>query len=135
MLASDDHDRSDHLGAAVSDPPQRRAMSKLLLLCSILLLRWAAGAKFWGASFHGGESKYPQSLLDDVDDFDYVREREEIMAREALTSSPNPPQSAGKNVSAGARAADTADQGYAEDDRTDDEEIFFQGTSRNHDEE
>ena len=104
-------------------------MSRLLLVGCLLLLHRAAGARVWGASIRGGASSgYPQSLLDDVDDFDYVREREEIAAREAGISSPAP-QPAEMNACVEVEGTEV-DPGFAEDDRTDDEEIFFQGPIR-----
>ena len=111
-------------------------MSALLLVCSVLLLRLAYGTWFWGVSVRGGNSKYPQSLLDDVDDFDYVREREEIMEREAQSGgnrSQTLPhernQLSGDDSRIDVEAAER-DQGFDEEDRLDDEEVFFQGKRR-----
>ena len=117
-------------------------MLGLRLLSSLLLVSWVTGSsKFWGLlALRGGASQYPQSLLDDVDDFDYIREREEILAREALaagTLSDEPQRNhhpaAPKNTSAPQVEQEDLDQGYAEDDRTDDEEVFFKGRRRNRD--
>jgi hypothetical protein len=103
-------------------------------VCLILIFSSLASSK-WIGRIKGENNHFNHNidLVDDVDDFDYVLEREEIMSQTNQVS-----DSSEQRVKIIAASLPTAQEsmddlkgvGFDEDDYQDDEDIFFKGVIR-----